>query len=141
MCSSDLFDLLSGTRGIAVARPPRIATSHEGWLPEEEFQSLMDEYRPEIISRMGELAREVGGHGGIDALMTWRMIDCLRNGLPLDMDVYDAALWSSIAPLSEISVADEGRSIDVPDFTRGAWETNVRGMDIQLTKGGNTQMV
>ena len=135
------FDLLSGTRGIAVARPPRIATSHDGWLPEEEFQSLMDEYRPEIISRMGELAREVGGHGGIDALMTWRMIDCLRNGLPLDMDVYDAALWSSIAPLSEISVADEGRSIDVPDFTRGAWETNVRGMDIGLTKGGNTQMV
>ena len=56
--------------------------------------------------------------------MDWRLIDCLRNGLPLDHDVYDAALWSSIAPLSEKSVASRSKSVDVPDFTRGAWKTN-----------------
>jgi len=53
--------------------------------------------------------------------MDWRTIDCLRNGLPLDQDVYDAALWSSIAPLTEWSVANQA-TIKVPDFTAGAWK-------------------
>ncbi len=48
------------------------------------------------------MAKQVGGHGGMDFLMDWRTIDCLRNGLPLDIDVYDAAAWSAVAPLSEL---------------------------------------
>jgi hypothetical protein len=61
----------------------------------------------------------------------------LRNGLPLDEDVYDGALWSTIAPLSEWSVANRSNSITVPDFTCGAYKTNAK-IDISLTKGGNT---
>ena len=73
----------------------------------------------------------------MDFIMDWRMIDCLRNGLPLDQDVYDGALWSSIAPLSEWSVANRSQSIEVPDFTCGSWQTN-KPHGINLETGGNT---
>jgi hypothetical protein len=75
----------------------------------------------------------------MDFLMDWHNIDCLRNGLPVDQDVYDAALWSSIFPLSEWSVKNRSNSIDVPDFTRGSWKTNAP-VDITLSKGGNTEV-
>jgi hypothetical protein len=73
----------------------------------------------------------------MDFMMDWRLIDCLRNGLPLDQNVYDGALWSSIGPLSEWSVANRSNSITVPDFTCGAYKTNTK-VDISLTQGGNT---
>ena len=73
---------------------------------------------------MGEEAKKNGGHGGMDFLMNWRMMYCLRNGEALDQDVYDAAAWSSVGPLSEKSVANRSDSIDVPDFTRGGWMVN-----------------
>ena len=87
----------------------------------------------------GEMAKLVGGHGGMDFVMDWRLIDCLRNGLPVDMDVYDAAAWSCITPLSEWSIANKSNSIEVPDFTRGAWETNAP-IDLTLTGAGITQV-
>jgi predicted dehydrogenase len=135
--------LISGTKGIARKwpSPARIATDHSGWLSDEEFKSLEEKYTPEITRRVGEMAREVGGHGGMDTMMDWRLIDCLRNGVPLDMDVYDASLWSSIGPLSEWSIANEFNSIKVPDFTSGAWETNKPGMDINLERGGTTEII
>jgi hypothetical protein len=83
------------------------------------------------------MAKNVGGHGGMDFMMDWRLIDCLRNGLPLDQDVYDAALWSSIAPLSEWSVANHSNSIQIPDFTCGSYNSN-KPVDISLAHGGNT---
>lgn len=135
--------LISGTNGIARKwpSPARIARDHTGWLSDEEFRNLQEEYSPEIIKKVGVLAREVGGHGGMDTMMDWRLIDCLRNGIPLDMDVYDAALWSSIGPLSEWSVANRSNSVEVPDFTRGAWQTNKPGMDINLENGGSTGII
>lgn len=129
--------LVSGTKGIAskYPEPARIATAHE-WLNEVEMKQLEKKYTPEIVNRIGEMAKKIGGHGGMDFMMDWRLIDCLRNGLPLDEDVYDAALWSSIAPLSEKSVANHSNSVDVPDFTNGAWVTNA---PVELTlKGGGT---
>lgn len=128
--------LLSGTKGVASKYPdPRIATSHE-WKNDEQIKELEEKYTPEIVNRIGEMAKKIGGHGGMDFMMDWRLIDCLRNGLPLDQDVYDAALWSSIAPLSEKSVANRSNSVDVPDFTNGAWKTNA---PVELTlKGGGT---
>jgi hypothetical protein len=129
--------LVSGTKGIAskYPEPARIATAHE-WLNEAEMKLLEDKYTPQIVTRIGEMAKKIGGHGGMDFMMDWRLIDCLRNGLPLDEDVYDAALWSSIAPLSEKSVANRSNSVDVPDFTNGAWKTNT---PVELTlKGGGT---
>jgi len=128
--------LVSGSKGMASKYPePRIATSHE-WYKPEEMKQLEEKFTPEIVKLMGEMAKKVGGHGGMDFMMDWRLIDCLRNGLPLDQDVYDAALWSSIAPLSEKSVDNRSNSIDIPDFTNGAWKTN---NPIELTlKGGGT---
>jgi hypothetical protein len=132
---------INGTKGSALKYPgpPRIAFGDEKWIDEAEFKKLEEQYQPPIIKRIGELAKQVGGHGGMDFLMDWRTIDCLRNGLPVDMDAYDAALWSSIAPLSEQSVANRSKSIDVPDFTGGSWKTN-KPVDISLVAGGNTKV-
>ena len=132
--------LLSGTKGIACKfpDPPKISTGgEEYWFNEKEMKAVEEKYTPEIVKHIGEIAKSVGGHGGMDFMMDWRTIDCLRNGLPLDQNVYDAALWSSIAPLSEKSVANRSNSIDVPDFTRGAWRTN-KPVDITLNGGGTT---
>lgn len=132
---------ISGTKGSALKYPgpPKIAFGDERWLQAEEFKKLEEQYQPAIVKRVGELAKQVGGHGGMDFLMDWRTIDCLRNGLPLDIDVYDTALWSAIAPLSEQSVAQRSTSIDIPDFTAGSWKTN-KPVDISLQKGGNTKV-
>jgi hypothetical protein len=114
----------------------KIAFGHD-WLKEDEFKKIEEKYTPAIIKHVGDIAKKVGGHGGMDFIMDWRLIDSLRNGLPLEQDVYDAASWSSVAPLSEASVAKKSRSIDVPDFTRGRWTTN-KPLDIEMSEGGNT---
>ena len=101
------------------------------------MKELQEKYQPEIIKRVGAMAKQVGGHGGMDFMMDWRMIDCLRNGLPMDMDVYDAASWSCITPLSEWSIANGSKPIDIPDFTRGAWKTN-KPVELTLKGGGTT---
>lgn len=133
--------LVSGTKGTALKypEPGRISNSHEGWLSEEEFTLLEEKYAPPIVKTVGELAKQIGGHGGMDFLMDWRLIDCLRNGLPLDIDVYDAATWSSISPLTEKSVANRSAAVDVPDFTNGHWKTN-DPVDVFLQRGGNTKV-
>lgn len=131
--------LISGTNGIAqkYPEPGRISDHKHEWLKEAELTKLQEEFTPPIVKKIGEMAKQVGGHGGMDFMMDWRLIDCLRNGIPLDQDVYDAALWSAVAPLSEASVKNRSKSIDVPDFTRGNWKTN-EPMDITMAKGGNT---
>lgn len=133
--------LVSGTKGTALKypEPGRISNSHEGWLNETDFKAVEEKYAPPIVKKVGELAKQIGGHGGMDFLMDWRLIDCLRNGLPLDIDVYDAAAWSSVAPLSEKSVANRSGAVDVPDFTKGSWKTN-EPVDVFLQKGGNTKV-
>lgn len=67
--------------------------------------------------------------------------DSLRNGLPVEMDIYDTALTSSVIPLSEWPVANKSASIDVPDFTAGAWKTNGRGMRVNLESGGGNNRI
>lgn len=130
--------LVSGTDGIAQKwpLPGKISKGH-GWFDADEMKVLEEQYTPKIVNLVGDMAKKVGGHGGMDFLMDWRLIDCLRNGIALDQDVYDAALWSSIGPLSEWSVANRSNSIEVPDFTNGAWKTNTP-VDVTLSKGGTT---
>lgn len=131
--------LISGTKAFAQKYPePKISTGHN-WIPAEDFKELEEQYTPEIVKRVGEMARKIGGHGGMDFMMDWRLIDCLRNGLPLDQDVYDAAAWSSIIPLSEWSIANRSNSIDIPDFTGGSWKTN-KPVELTLTGGGTTNV-
>lgn len=121
---SRLF-MVSGTKGMAVQYPKEaIALDPDGeeFLPENKKDELLEKYKHPVIKEVGELAAKVGGHGGIDFIMDYRLIYCLRNGLPLDQDVYDAAEWASIAELSEISVANDSMPVKIPDFTRGAWK-------------------
>jgi len=132
--------LLSGTKGIAqkYPGPEKIAFGHS-WIKKEELDDLYKKYTLPIVKHIGEIAKEVGGHGGMDFIMDWRLIDCLRNGLPLDQDVYDAAAWSSIIPLSERSVSKKSRTVDIPDFTRGAWPRN-KPVDLTLNGGATTKV-
>lgn len=71
----------------------------------------------------GPLALKMGGHGGMDFVMLFRIIECLRNGEPMDQNVYEGAFWSSVSELSEYSVAQGGMPQVFPDFTRGDWKT------------------
>jgi predicted dehydrogenase len=133
---------ISGTKGAALKYPlpGKFEFDGENWVGQTAYQDMENKYTPPIVKKVGEMAKQVGGHGGMDFIMDWRTIDCLRNGLPLDIDVYDAALWSSIAPLTEWSVSNHSNPIAVPDFTSGSWRTN-KPIDTLLEKGGNTKVV
>jgi len=145
------FHLISGTKAIyEESHPPagRIAVGHEGWMPKEEFDSLTDKYIPEMMNRYNEYmdssSKPGANHGSYARVMPhdWRIIDCLRNGLPVDLNVYEAAASSSVIPLSIWSVANGSVPVKIPDFTCGAWKTNERGMDLELRRGGgNTRLV
>ena len=131
--------LLSGTKAYAQKYPKEtIAFGHEA-VKDAELQKLFDKYAPELIKFIGQQAKQVGGHGGMDFMMDWRLIDCLRNGLPLDQTVYDGASWSAVVPLSVQSVAKNSRTVDIPDFTSGNWKTN-KPHDLTLNGGGNTKI-
>ncbi|MDR2912388.1 MAG: Gfo/Idh/MocA family oxidoreductase [Alistipes sp.] len=116
---------VSGTDGFAQKYPVQsvaVAPNAHRALAGEELKEFLARWEHPITREVGELARRVGGHGGMDFIMDWRLVYCLRNGLPLDQDVYDAAEWSCIVPLSEISVLAGSAPVAVPDFTRGAWD-------------------
>jgi len=138
----NLIHGIYGTKGAALLdpAPARISAGNHEWASPEEFGTIQEKYTPSLFKKMSELAKN-SGHGGSDLLIGWHLIDCLHNGLPLDQDVYDAAAWSSIVPLSEWSVKNNSNSIEIPDFTAGAWETNERNMDIELKRGGSTKII
>lgn len=120
------FSMIAGTNGILQDYPLRVALrpkTHD-WMPQEELEALKAKYGHPLWDKKNlERINKLGGHGGMDALMDLRLVHCLRNGLPLDMDVYDGALWSSLVELTERSVMKRGSSVNVPDFTRGGWRT------------------
>ena len=94
--------------------------SSHGFLPEAEYKALMEKYTHPIITKYGELGRELG-HGGMDFMMDSRLVYCLQNGLPLDMDVYDLAEWCSLGELGALSMDNNSAAVTFPDFTRGHW--------------------
>ncbi|MEQ1821746.1 MAG: Gfo/Idh/MocA family oxidoreductase [Fimbriimonadaceae bacterium] len=123
-------NLLQGTRGCWAGFPDRLVLegsdptkSTDSWTQKEGLKEWYAKYDHPLWKKIGDEATNAGGHGGMDFVMLWRIVYCLRNGLPMDQDVYDGASWSVISPLSEWSVANRGQSIDIPDFTRGAWKT------------------
>lgn len=115
----DRIFLLAGTRGIFRDYPPRLyldgETQAEEWLNPEEYRA---EWEDPLWTNQGKLALQLGGHGGMDFLMTYRLIQTMREGQPPDMDVYDAADWSAPGPLSVRSVAHRSAAVDFPDFRR-----------------------
>ena len=118
----DRINLIAGTKGIFEDYPPRIYI--EGVNKEDTFGSLDEwkKYDHPLWSRQGEIAKKVGGHGGMDFIMLYRLLQCVREGLAPDMDVYDSATWAAIAPLSVTSVSRGSAPVEFPDFTAGKWK-------------------
>ena len=117
---------LTGTEGFANKYPQegisiKGINGHE-YVSKEVMDSLLVEYLPDFAKEIEDKAKTVGGHGGMDYIMDYRLIYCLRNGLPLDQDVYDAAEWSAVAELSRISLENGSMPVEFPDFTRGDWD-------------------
>ena len=73
-------------------------------VPEKVKEALMSQYKHPIHQELEETAKKIGGHGGMDFIMDYRLVYCLRNGLPLDMDVYDLAEWCCMAELTRLSI-------------------------------------
>ena len=98
------------------------ASDGEAYLSDEVRDALMEQYKHPIVRDIEEKAKQVGGHGGMDFIMDYRLIYCLRNGLPLDQDVYDAAEWSCLGELTRVSIENGNIPVVMPDFTRGEWD-------------------
>ncbi len=115
------INMVQGTRGIVQGYPDRVHI--EGRSPAHQWEDLY-KYADEFEHPLWKLARgraAKGGHGGMDWIENYRLIQCLRRGEPMDMDVYDAAAWSCLIECTERSVAHRSRPVDIPDFTRGRW--------------------
>lgn len=95
--------------------------SGHDFMSQEDFDVLMNKYYHPILKKFGDMGRDMG-HGGMDYIMDARLIYCLQNGLPLDMDVYDMAEWCALAELGALSMDNGCAAVSFPDFTRGYWD-------------------
>ena len=116
--------ILQGTRGLVEGYPRRVyiegmSKAEDRWDPIEAWFESHDH----PLWKSEKVRTASAGHGGMDWLEDWRLINCLREGQPTDQNVYDGAAWSVIGPLTEWSVKNGGRPIQVPDFTRGRWRS------------------
>lgn len=117
--------LLNGTKGFAQKYPSKILAfdPHAHYpMKKEQADSLLNAYQFPFVKAIREKALKVGGHGGMDFIMDYRLIYCLNHGLPLDLDVYDGVEASCLVGLTQLSVENGGALVEVPDFTRGAWK-------------------
>jgi Oxidoreductase family, NAD-binding Rossmann fold len=121
---------IQGTKGLFADYPARIfldgPKQADGSMKEDwgSIDAFREKYEHPLWKKTGELARKMGGHGGMDYVMNYRLMDCLKKGFVPDITVYDAAAWSAPTPLSEASVAQNGVPQKFPDFTRGKWEAH-----------------
>jgi hypothetical protein len=118
----DRINLIAGTKGLFQDYPPRIY--FDGTNKDESFGSLdaYKQYQHPLWEREGDMARKSGGHGGMDLIMIYRLLECVRQGLAPDLDVYDCAAWAAVAPLSVESVRRGSAPVEFPDFTQGKWK-------------------
>lgn len=125
-------NLIQGTKGTLTGFPTRVALeggveggsdSHHQWAQGEGLDAIYEKYEHPLYKRLGALAKKMGGHGGMDFIMRYRIIECLRKGEPIDQNVYEGCFWSAVGPLSEASVKQNGAPQEFPDFTRGKWQS------------------
>ena len=131
-------NLIQGTQGTLAGFPTRVAFDNESniknnisdesvdyhsWTKGKDLEKLYEKYDHPLYIRLGNLAKKMGGHGGMDFIMRYRIIECLREGLPLDQNVYEGCFWSAVGPLSGKSVKEDGLPQKFPDFTRGNWKS------------------
>lgn len=123
------LNLIQGTAGTLAGFPTRVAGEKLGkgnyheWIEGKDIDSIYEQYDHPLWKRIGDQAKKMGGHGGMDFVMMYRIIESLRQGTPMDQNVYEGAFWSSVVPLSAQSVANGGMPVRFPDFTRGSWKT------------------
>ena len=122
-------NLVQGTMGTLAGFPTRVAREggvegitkdHHRWVQGEQMQMLYEKYDHPLYKRLNTSTKNTG-HGGMDGIMMYRIVECLHKGQPLDQNVYEGALWSAVGPLSAVSIAQEGMPQKFPDFTRGEW--------------------
>jgi len=122
-------NLVQGTKGVLAGFPTRVALEggvlgltkdHHRWVQGEQLEMLYEKYDHPLYKRLNQETKD-SGHGGMDGIMVFRIIECLQKGLPLDQNVYEGCYWSAVSPLSEMSVAQDGAPQIFPDFTRGKW--------------------
>ena len=125
------LNLIQGTKGVLAGFPTRVALeggvagateNHHSWAQGDQLLAIYEKYEHPLYKRLGALATKMGGHGGMDFMMRYRIIECLRKGIPLDQNLYESCFWSAVSPLTEKSVAQDGMPQEFPDFTRGNWE-------------------
>ena len=132
-------NLIQGTKGTLAGFPTRIALEggfegaskdHHSWIQGDQLELLYEKYDHPLYIRLNQETKN-SGHGGMDGIMRYRIIECLRNGLPLDQNVYEGCFWSAVTPLSGKSISEEGAPQKFPDFTRGNWK-NTKQLDVIL---------
>jgi predicted dehydrogenase len=125
------LNLIQGTDGTLAGFPTRVALqggvegvsqSHHTWVQGEQLQAIYEKYDHPLYKRLNDKTKN-SGHGGMDGMMVYRIVECLQSGTPLDQNVYEGCFWSAVSPLSERSVAASGEPQNFPDFTRGNWKT------------------
>ena len=131
------LNLIQGTKGILAGGPTRAAfddgfenftkDSHK-WIKDDGIKRLYEKYDHPLYKRLNEKTKD-SGHGGMDGIMMYRIVECLQKGLPLDQNVYEGCAWSSLIELTASSVNNNGEPQIFPDFTRGNW-TNTNTFDI-----------
>jgi hypothetical protein len=123
------MNLIQGVLGTLAGFPTRVAGeklgdgNYHSWIEGDALEAIYEKYEHPLWKRLGDLATKMGGHGGMDFVMLSRIIECLRNGEPMDQNVYEGVFWSAVTPLSIASVAEGGMPQLFPDFTRGDWKT------------------
>lgn len=122
------INALAGTRGYHEGYPSRlslvdIGKGHE-WLDDKDYKLYIEKYKHPLWEKLKTGIEKYGGHGGMDFVMIYRLIDGLNKGWFLDQDVYDAVSWSVVTALSTLSLELGNIPLKFPDFTRGRWSEN-----------------
>ena len=120
----DLGFRVQGTKGIYSKTLDSIyvegrSPGRDAW---ETIEHYRDQYEHPLWKKFGDAAKN-HGHGGADYITLERFIRAVRERAQPEQDVYDAATWSVISPLSELSVARGSAPVGFPDFTRGKWRS------------------
>jgi hypothetical protein len=117
------INLVQGTKGLFQGYPNRLYIEGRGRLDQwQQAGEALAEFEHPLWKEIAAQAQGAG-HGGMDFIEDYRLVKCLREGTPTDMNVYDAAALSAVVHLSAQSTGRKSAAVDFPDFTRGRWKT------------------
>jgi predicted dehydrogenase len=131
------LNLVQGTKGILAGGPTRAAfeggfedftDGSNQWIKDDGIKRLYEKYDHPLYKRLNNKTKD-SGHGGMDGIMMYRIVECLQRGIPLDQNLYEGCSWSSLIELTSNSVNNNGEPQQFPDFTRGNW-VNTKPFDI-----------